>query len=119
MAGYENPVNRQFALAPLASLGLEEGRDGALVFGAETGAQRDGLQQVTKHFQVARRLRIPVAGRCMEFDVGEKILMSPSWKYSREAFTSAVRDVAGLQIRREFSSDDGLFVMGLAAPRAQ
>lgn len=32
LAGYDNPVNRRFAFAPLASVGLVEGWDGDLVF---------------------------------------------------------------------------------------
>lgn len=118
MAGYDNPLNRRFAFAPLASLGLEEGRDGTLVFENEADGRRDGLNCVTKHFRVARRLRVPVAGQSIEFQAGEKIPMSPSWKYSRPAFLGALREIAGLKILSEYTSADGLFLMALAAPEA-
>ena len=61
MAGYDNPVNRRFAFAPLASVGMEEGRDGELVFESRADAGLDGLHLVTKHFRAARPLEIRLA----------------------------------------------------------
>ncbi len=115
MAGYDNPANRRFAFAPLASLGLEEGRDGALMFENQTDKRLEGLRVVTKHFQAARRLKISVAGRWVEFEAGDKIAMNASWKYSPAAFEKLLRENGGLQPLREYKSDDGRFRMVLAA----
>ncbi len=116
MAGYDNAVNRRFAFAPLASLGLEEGRDGALVFDRRTDARLEGLHLVNKHFEAARRLKVLVAGRWVELEAGEKIAMNPSWKYSSEAFCKLLREISGFELVREFPSEDERFLLVLAAP---
>lgn len=115
LAGYDNPVNRRFAFAPLASVGLEEGRDGALVFASEMDARRTGLYRVSKHFRAARDLAIPVAGRRVVLAAGEKIAMSCSYKYARAAFLAMVRET-GFEPLGEYVSEDARFLMVLAAP---
>ncbi len=115
--GYDNPVNRKFAFAPLASLGLEEGRDGTLVFEDQQDRRLDGSHLVSKHFQAARRLKIPVAGRWVELEAGEKILMNASWKYSLEAFVKLIRETGRIRVLERFLSDDERFVMMLVAPQ--
>ncbi len=114
LEGYDNPTNRRFAFAPLASLGLEEGRDGTLVFSSATDGRRKDLHLVSKHFRAARRLRIPVAGEWVSLRSGEKILMNSSWKYSADAFRRLLRETAGLRFLREYSSEDEDFRMVLA-----
>jgi L-histidine Nalpha-methyltransferase len=113
MKGYDQPANRRFAFAPLASLGLEEGRDGALVFEADTDSRLEGLHRVTKHFRAARDLRIPVAGNWAEVRGGDKIAMSSSWKYSPAVFHSIVREAGDCEFLAEYPSDDGGFLMAL------
>ncbi len=115
MAGYDNPLNRQFAFAPLASVGVEEGRDGALVFESLNG-RTEGLHLVGKYFCAARPLRIAVAGEWLEFQAGEKIAMNSSCKYSPGAFQEILRQASGFEILREYLSDDARFLMVLAAP---
>ncbi len=119
MRGYDNPVNRRFAFAPLASLGLEEDRDGVLVFESETDGRREGLHTVSKHFRAARRLKIPVAGQWVEVGSGEKIDMNSSWKYSRATFLSLLQEIGGLEILKDYSSDDEHFLMILARRRSE
>ena len=114
MLGYDNPANRKFAFAPLESLGLTEGQDGELIFTLEDASQFAGMHWVRKYFQAARALRFAVAGKWMKLDEGEKILMSPSWKYSRSAFDALLRQAGGLKSELEFVGDDGHFVMVLA-----
>lgn len=116
MAGYDNPVNRRFAFAPLASVGLEEGRDGALVFESGADARLEGLHMVRKHFRAARRLEIPVSGRHVPLEAGEKIAMSSSCKYSRDAFLKMIRENGGFRPLAEYLSGDERFLMVLAAP---
>ena len=116
MAGYDNPVNRQFAFAPLASVGLEEGRDGELVFESRADAGLDGLHLVSKHFRAARTLDIRLAAERVTLSAGEKIEMSSSYKYSRDVFLSMLRQAGGLEPLAEYVSDDKHFVMALARP---
>jgi uncharacterized SAM-dependent methyltransferase len=112
--GYDNPTNRRFAFAPLASLNLEEGRDGTLVFESETDARLEGLHLVGKHFRAARRLTIPVAGQTVELEAGEKIAMNSSWKYSSLALRKLVQETGRLEFFREYPSQDEAFLMVLA-----
>jgi uncharacterized SAM-dependent methyltransferase len=116
LQGYDNAANRRFAFAPLASLGLEEGRDGNLVFGSETDPRLEDLHLVSKHFRATRRLDISVAGQAVELEAGEKIAMNSSWKYSSAAFRRIVREIGGFDLLREYLSEDGRFLMALAAP---
>ena len=116
MTGYDNPVNRQFAFAPLASVGLEEGRDGELVFESRADAGLDGLHLVSKHFRAARPLEIRLAAERVTLSAGEKIEMSSSYKYSRDVFLSMLRQAGGLEPLAEYVSDDKHFVMALARP---
>ena len=116
MTGYDNPVNRQFAFAPLASVGLEEGRDGELVFESRADVDLDGLHVVSKYFRAARPLEITLAAEHVELSAGEKIEMSSSYKYSRDVFLSMLRQAGGLEPLTEYVSDDKHFVMALARP---
>jgi uncharacterized SAM-dependent methyltransferase len=116
MAGYDNPVNRRFAFAPLASVGLEEGRDGELVFESRADAGLDGLHLVTKHFRASRTLDIRLAAERVTLSAGEKVEMSSSYKYSRGVFLSMLRETGGLEPLAEYVSDDKHFVMALARP---
>jgi L-histidine Nalpha-methyltransferase len=115
MAGYDNPVNRKFAFAPLASIGLEEGRDGTLVFECQDG-HREGLHLVAKEFRPLRPLRVPIAGNWLEFQPGERVRMNASSKYSPGLFQRLMREVGGFQLLREYFSDDKDFLMVLAGP---
>lgn len=112
--GYDNPVNRWFAFAPLASLGLEEGSDGSLVFESREDTRYEGLHLVGKHFVAARELRILVAGHWVELRAGEKIEMNGSWKYSAEGFLNLLEKSGGFKPLQKFPSHDERFLMVLA-----
>ncbi|MBI3667883.1 MAG: L-histidine N(alpha)-methyltransferase [Acidobacteria bacterium] len=116
MAGYDNPVNRRFAFAPLESVGLEEGRDGALVFASDGDPRVEGLYRVTKHFRVERRLQILLAGRQVELQADEKLAMNCSYKYAPGTFERLIRDAGGFEPLAEYQSEDRRFTMLLAAP---
>jgi uncharacterized SAM-dependent methyltransferase len=116
LVGYDNPVNRRFAFAPLASLGLEEGRDGALVFSSEVDSGREGLYRVTKYFRAARRLEIPVAGHRLTLEAEERISMNCSYKYSRPAFLRLVQETGSFELFEEYLSEDERFLLVLAGP---
>lgn len=115
MASYNNPVNRRFAFSPLASLGLEEGRDGALVLQSGIDPHLEGLYLVTKHFRAARQLKIPVAAQRVTLQADERLGMSASYKYSRETFYKLLRETGGLRPLCEYLSEDEHFVLVLAA----
>lgn len=119
LAGYDHPINRRFAFAPLTSLGLTE-EDGALRFEYLEDPRRPGLTHVAKSFRARRAFTVHLAGNAFPVAADETIAMSSSHKYTRDAFRSIVTELAGLHILREEFADDGRYVMALTqpAPRA-
>lgn len=113
LAGYDNPVNRRFAFAPLAAAGLSED-DGELVFSIAPDGERTGLYRVTKHFTTSRRATLRVAGESLALDAGERLTMSPSHKYDEAGYFS-VLETARLCPRTTFRSDDGRLLMTLVS----
>jgi uncharacterized SAM-dependent methyltransferase len=115
VAGYDNPLNRRFAWAPLESVGVSE-TDGALVFEDVRDDRLPGLHPLRKHFHAARDLRIHLAGETLDIRGGERIAMNHSYKYDAETFLRILGE-AGLDVRWRGTSDDERFQMVLAAPR--
>jgi uncharacterized SAM-dependent methyltransferase len=113
LRGYDTPVNRRFAFAPLASLGLEDGRDGDLIF--ELRPQRDGVHELAKFFVARRDLELGVAGYRFRLPAGERLLMSGSIKYERDAFLQLIES-AGFAIELLRESNDGRFLLAGARP---
>lgn len=113
LAGYDNPINRRFAFAPLAGVGLTEA-DGELRFDLVADPRRPGLTCVTKHFRARRDLSIQLAGKTLVLSAGETVTMSGSHKYAPGDFAALLRDVAGLEIEREETTEDGRYAMALA-----
>ena len=109
LAGYDNPLNRRFAFAPLAAAGISPD-DGTLEFGIERDAERDGLYRVTKHFTAARDVRMLVAGETVALAPGERIAMSASHKYDEDTFLTILREAALVPIAT-YRSRDGNFLM--------
>jgi uncharacterized SAM-dependent methyltransferase len=108
LRGYDNPINRKFAFAPLAGLGLVEGRDGDLVFELRSG--RDGIHEVAKYFIPARNMDLNVAGHDVALAGGKKLLMSGSIKYEAEAFHRVLRD-GGFTVDFSVKAPDGKFLL--------
>ncbi len=115
LVGYDNPINRRFAWAPLHALGIGEG-DGDLRFETEEDATRPGLFAVTKHFLAGRDVEAAMGGRSMMLTRGERLSMSQSGKYAEGAFAGIVRE-AGLTTLWRGTSEDERFLMVLASPR--
>jgi uncharacterized SAM-dependent methyltransferase len=113
LRGYDTPVNRRFAFAPLASLGLEDGRDGDLIF--ELRPPRDGIHELAKSFVARRDLELDVAGYRFQLAAGERLLMSGSIKYERDAFLQLIES-AGFAVELLRESDDGRFLLAGARP---
>lgn len=113
MAGYDNPINRRFAFAPLRSIGIGE-EDGALRFESLADSRREGLYLVGKYFVVGRRRELVVAGKPLWLERDEKVSMSSSYKYTRAAFLEIVRQDVGLEVVGEYVSEGERFLMVLA-----
>lgn len=113
LAGYDNPLNRQFAFGPLRGVGLVEPEDGVLRFETAEDAARPGLYRLHKHFVPARDLAVTVAGEAIRWQAGQRVEMNWSGKYTLEAFLALLRD-AGLFAVTQHVSTDGRFVMVLA-----
>ena len=115
IAGYDNPLNRQFAFAPLTSIGLTDDH-GALVFEMEEDAALPGLYRLGKHFRANHMLTIQLAGRTIAMQRDEKITMSYSGKYSLARFYDLLRNHGKFQIVGDYRSPDQSFVMALLKP---
>ena len=115
IAGYDNPLNRQFAFSPLASIGLIEA-DGDLVFETEEDEMLPGLYRLTKHFRANRALTIQLAGRSINVKPDEKIAMNYSGKYSEARFIELIRHRGQLQVLAHYSTPGQNFIMALLTP---
>ena len=110
LRGYDHPDNRRFAFAPLAGLGLEEGRDGALRF--ELRSREDGLHEVVKYFEPARDVEIAFAGQKLQLSKGRRLRMSSSIKYDEATFFKLVQ-AQGLELVHSARSEDSKFLLAL------
>ena len=116
LAGYDHPDNRRFAFAPLAALGVEEGRDGALRFELRAGS--DGVHEVVKYFEPARDLEIRYGGGEIHLLRGQRLRMSSSLKYDEQRFLELAQ--AGVFSVVHFAkSDDGRFMLALLKPKSK
>jgi uncharacterized SAM-dependent methyltransferase len=113
LAGYDNPINRRFAWAPLHAVGIRD-EDGELTFQTAEDGHVPGLYAVTKHFEASRDAEAMMGGESLRLTAGERVAMSRSGKYAEETFVRILED-AGLSLRWFRRSDDGRFVMALAA----
>jgi uncharacterized SAM-dependent methyltransferase len=115
VAGYDNPLNRQFAWAPLHAVGLGEA-DGELVFQDVQDDRLPGLHPLRKHFLARREATARVAGETLAIRPGERVEMNHSYKYAADTFLW-ILGRAELEPAWRGQSDDGRFQMVLAAPR--
>ncbi len=112
LSGYDNPVNRRFAWAPLHAVGIRD-EDGELRFETAEDAGVPGLYAVTKHFEAGRDVQAMMGGESLRLAAGERVAMSRSGKYTEGTFTR-ILEHAGLAIRWLGRSEDGRFEMALA-----
>jgi uncharacterized SAM-dependent methyltransferase len=113
LRGYDNPENRRFAFAPLAALGLEDGRDGTLCFQQRAG--QDGLHHVTKFFDASRSIEFNIGGRRIQMATGDRLRMSSSIKYEEATFRRLL-EAGGFTIRHFARSDDQRFILAAVQP---
>ena len=109
MAGYDNPINRQFAFGPLSSVGLSEPNDGRLHIKTDVDNRQPGLYRIRKHFQASRDLKIMLAGETVQILSDTNIEMSWSYKYDRDALKGLITS-SGMQLVAEYLSTDKRFL---------
>jgi uncharacterized SAM-dependent methyltransferase len=85
VAGYDNPLNRRFAWAPLNAVGIRDS-DGELVFEAAHDARLPGLHLIPKHFRAARDVEALLGGEALRLERGERLAMNHSYKYTPDRF---------------------------------
>lgn len=115
VAGYDNPLNRQFAFGPLRAMGLTEPEDGTLHFEVAADGGRQGLYRLGKYFVPARDLTLALAGETIRWRAGTRVDMNWSGKYAAGAFLRLLEG-AGLGTVAHFTSGDGQFEMVLTGP---
>ncbi len=115
VAGYDNPLNRRFAWAPLNAVGIRDS-DGALVFEAADDPRLPGLHLIPKHFRAGRDVEALLGGEALRLGRGERLAMNHSYKYAADTFLRILSE-AGLTARWQGRSDDERFLMVLASPR--
>ena len=109
LAGYDNPINRQFAFGPLSSVGLSEPNDGRLHIKTDVDDRQAGLYRIRKHFQASRDLKIMLAGETVQILSDTNIEMSWSYKYDRDALTGLITS-SGMQLAAEYLNEDKRFL---------
>ena len=114
VAGYDNPLNRRFAWAPLAAVGIGEA-DGDIVFEDAADQRMPGLHPLSKYFLARRDVAPFLGGESLALSAGERVAMNHSYKYDEAAFLKLLKD-AGLDVRWKARSDDDRFLMVLAGP---
>ena len=114
IAGYDNPVNRRFAWAPLHTVGIGD-QDGQLVFEPRDDPRLPGLHLISKHFRATRAVEARLGAETLRLDCGERLEMSHSYKYAPETLLRILAD-AGLTVHWHAKSDDQRFLMALASP---
>jgi uncharacterized SAM-dependent methyltransferase len=113
VAGYDNPLNRRFAWAPLNAVGIRDS-DGELVFEAADDPRLPGLHLIPKHFRADRDVEALLGGEALRLARGERLAMNHSYKYAADTFLGILSD-AGLTVRWRATSDDQRFLMALAS----
>ena len=114
VAGYDNPLNRRFAWAPLVAIGITE-QDGEIVFEDRVDTRLPGLHPLAKHFRTTRDVRAGLGGETLALSAGERLDLNHSYKYDDDSFVRVLAD-AGLAIRWRGTSEDVRFQMVLAGP---
>jgi hypothetical protein len=114
VAGYDNPLNRRFAWAPLHAVGIGEA-DGTIVFEDVTDDRLAGLHPLRKHFHATRDVAARMGGETLVIRAGERLEMNHSYKYAADTFLRILGD-ADLAVRWRGRSDDGRFQRVRAGP---
>lgn len=112
MSGYDNPLNRRFAFAPLAAAGIDE-QDGNLAFQLSRSEELSGVWRLSKYFEPVRDITFSLGGCHLAMRAGRRFQMSYSLKFAPAALAHMIRS-APFEIEETATSDDGGFEMLLA-----
>jgi len=112
VAGYDNPLNRRFAWAPLHAVGIGED-DGDLRFEVRGDARLPGLHPLAKYFEARRDVAARMGGETLVLARGERVEMNHSYKYAADSFERILIETE-LTVQWRGTSDDGRFLMVLA-----
>lgn len=112
MARRNNPAVRKFLSALLASIGIEPD-DGEIRFDHKTDSRHEGLHLVTRYFHAARDLSATITGEEISLERGERIGMNFQYAYTPAAFRWLLSEHGGLEIEKEYASNDGRFLTAL------
>lgn len=113
MPSHLSPENKEALAGPLRSLGIEED-DGDLIFTLIEEPEQRGLYSLRKQFGAARQIDLRFESAVVRLGREERLDLGYVCRYSKEAFDEVLRSGAGLEIEREFASDDGSFVLAVA-----
>ena len=105
---------RNFAFAPLASVGLCP-EDGRIRFEQKKDSRHAGLSMLSKYFQADRDLRISISGQEVAVARGERIFMNFRYLYSPAAFQWLLENHGSLEVNETFYSTDGRFVTAICS----
>lgn len=115
IAGYDNPLNRRFAWAPLHAVGILDA-DGEIVFEDAVDDRLPGLHPLRKHFRADREVAARAGGETLAIRDGERLEMNHSYKYAADTFVR-ILESAGLAVQWRGASDDERFLMVMAGPK--
>src|SRR5204862_4955599 len=96
VAGYDNALNRRFAWAPLAAVGIGEA-DGEIVFEDTADQRMPGLHPLSKHFLARRDVAALLGGEALTLSAGERVALNHSYKYDEATFMRILKE-AGLDV---------------------
>ena len=78
-------VQKNFAFAPLASIGINCATDGDLRFAENEDKRKSGMFILTRTFQAGRDLTMMASGREIHVERGERIFLNFRYRFTREA----------------------------------
>jgi hypothetical protein len=110
----DNPINRRFAFAPLASVGLSMDQ-GEIRFEEKRDDRHAGLQPIARSFRASSDLHIWLPDRDILMERGERINLNFSYTCTPEAFRWLLGTAGKLRILEEAISADGRAITALCA----
>ena len=97
LAAASSEAGRQFAFAPLSSIGVKE-EEGELKFDQKSDARHEGLHLITKYFHALQDLRVTISGQEFTLARGERIFLNFRYLFTPEAFEWLLVEHGGLKI---------------------
>ncbi len=109
----KSPAMRQFAFAPLASIGMTQ-EDGEVTNECKRDDRHEGLHLLARRFRADRDIQVRVFGQDFMMERGERLSMNFHYLYTRAAFHWLLAEHAGLKVLDEVATD-GKFVAAVCS----